>query len=85
MRWKDIFNKKYMQISLYVIITAVIIYILSLIATYSHIIFWVVMDKISWFIKVIKPITFGFAFAYLMDPVISFFERKYKKVKLPKF
>ena len=85
MRWKDIFNKKYMQISLYVIITAVIIYILSLIATYSHIIFWVVMDKISWFIKVIKPITFGFAFAYLMDPIVSFFERKYKKVKLPKF
>ena len=84
MKWKDKFNKKYMQISLYVIITAVIIYSLSLIAKNLPHIISVTMDKINWLIKVMKPVILGFVFAYLMDPIVSFFEQKYRKIKLIK-
>lgn len=85
MRWKDRINKKYMQISLYVIITAIIIYILSLVAKNAPIIINGGMDKLGWFFTVIKPIIIGFIFAYLMDPVVDFFERQYRKVKMKKY
>lgn len=81
MKWKDKINRKYMQISLYVIITAVIIYILSLLAKNAPTIIQGGMVKVSWFFEVIKPIVIGFIFAYLMDPVIDFFEDKYRKIK----
>ncbi len=81
MRWKDKVNKKYMQISLYVIITVIIIYLLSLILKNFWDITDVIMEKLNWVIRVIKPVILGFVFAYLMDPVINFFERKYIKLK----
>lgn len=81
MRWKDKINRNYMQISLYVIITAIIIYILSLVAKNAPTIMSEAMIKVSWFVKVIKPVIIGFIFAYLMDPVIDFFEDKYRKIK----
>lgn len=84
MKWKDKFNKKYMQISLYVIITAVIIYILTLIAKNAPIIVREIMERLSWLIKVIKPVIIGFAFAYLMEPAVSFFERKYSEIRMHK-
>ncbi len=82
MKWRDKFNKKYMQISLYVIITCVIIYSLSLIANNIPDITRQFMDIIGWILKVIKPVILGFVFAYLMDPVVSFFEGKFRKLKL---
>lgn len=82
MKFRDRFNRKYMQISLYVIITAVIIYILSLIAKNAPTILKELMAKVSWLLKVVKPIILGFVFAYLMDPVVSFFEAKFRKLKL---
>lgn len=77
-------NKKYMQISLYVIITAVIIYCLSLVANNIPMITRKVIEVLTWFLKVIKPVILGFVFAYLMDPVICFFEKKIKKSRLLK-
>ncbi len=82
MKLKDRFNRKYLQISLYVIFTAIIIYILSLIAKNAPLILSVLMDKLSWLLKVIKPIILGFVFAYLMEPVVGFFEEKFHKNKL---
>jgi len=84
MKWKDKFNKKYMQISLYVIITSVIIYSLTLVAKNAPSIVREIMEKVNWVIKVIKPLILGFAFAYIMDPVVSFFENKYRKIKMGK-
>ncbi len=81
MRWRDKFNKKYMQISLYVIITVVIIYSLSLILKNAPTITHEIMEKLGWIIRVTKPIILGFVFAYLMDPVVTAFEHKYKKLK----
>lgn len=84
MNWKDKFNKKYAQISLYVIITCVIIYCLSLIANNAPLLTRKLMNGIGWILRVIKPVILGFVFAYLMDPVVSFFERKIRKMKLLK-
>lgn len=81
MRWTDKLNKKYMQISLYVIITAVIIYSLSLVAKNAPMIFRELMERLSWLLRVIKPVIIGFAFAYLMDPVVTFLEKSYEKLK----
>lgn len=82
MKLGDRVNRKYMQISLYVIITAIIIYILSLIAKSAPVIIVYIMDKLSWLIRVIRPVILGFVFAYLLDPVVSFFEIKIGKFKL---
>lgn len=71
-----------MQISLYVIITAIIIYILSLIAKNAPTIFSDLMDKVSWLLKVVRPVILGFIFAYLMNPIVDFFEMKFFKYKL---
>lgn len=82
MKLKDRFNRKYMQISLYVIITAIIIYILSLIVKNAPLILIGLMGKLNWLLKVIKPIILGFVFAYLMEPLVSFFESRFLKFKL---
>lgn len=84
MNWKDKFNKKYAQISLYVIITCVIIYCLSLIATNAPLLTRKFMNAIGWILQVIKPVILGFVFAYLMEPVVSLFERKIRKTKFLK-
>jgi predicted PurR-regulated permease PerM len=81
MNWKDRINKKYMQISLYVIITVAIIYSLSLILKNAPQITHVLIEKLDWVIGVVKPIILGFIFAYLMDPVVNFFDEKYRKLK----
>lgn len=81
MNWKDRINKKYMQIALYVIFTVIIIYSLSLILKNAPAITKEVMVKVRWLLKVVKPVIFGFIFAYLMDPIVDFFENKYKKLK----
>ena len=84
MKIKDKINRKYLQISLYVIITAVIIYVLSLLAKNAPAIFDNLMGKLNWLIRVIRPVILGFIFAYLMDPLVNFFESKFLKLKLLK-
>ncbi|HHT89332.1 MAG TPA: AI-2E family transporter [Clostridiales bacterium] len=82
MKLKDKVNHGYIQISLYVIITAVIIYILSLLAKNAPAIFNNLMGKVNWLLRVIRPVILGFIFAYLMDPIVNFFESKFRKLKL---
>lgn len=85
MKWKDKLNKQYLQISLYVIITVVIIYALSLIVKNSHLLLKEIMERIKWLLQVSKPVILGFVFAYLMDPVVSLFERRYRRLKSTRF
>lgn len=82
MKLGDRFNRKYMQISLYVIFTAIIVYILSLIAKNAPTIFKELMEKVGWLLTVIRPVILGFVFAYLMEPVVNVFEAKFRKFKL---
>lgn len=81
MKWKDKINVKYMQISMYVIITVLIIYSLSLILKNLPDVMDEVMEKLNWVIGVIKPVIIGFAFAYIMDPMVNFFECRYQQLK----
>lgn len=81
MKWKDKLNKKYLQISLYVIGTVAIIYLLKIILDNAPHIVNVFLDKLNWIIRVIKPIIIGFVLAYILEPLICFFEEKYKKLK----
>lgn len=76
MKWNGNLNKKYTQISAYVIATAVIIYILSLVAKNAPAILGTVLEKVGWLVKVIKPIIIGFVIAYLFEPVVLFFEKR---------
>lgn len=82
MKFRDRFNGKYMQISLYVILTAIIIYILSLIAKNAPTILTDLMEKVNWIIRVIRPVILGFVFAYLLYPIVNFIEGKFHKFKL---
>lgn len=84
MKWRERFNKKYMQISLYVIITTVIITFLILIIWNAPLIASFLFDKVQWVIRVIRPVIIGFVFAYLMDPAVNFFERKFRKLTTKK-
>lgn len=84
MNLRDKLNRKYLQASIYVIVTAVIIYSLSLVAKNAPTILQMIMEKLNWLLRVIKPITLGFVFAYLLDPAVTFFENKYRKIKVYK-
>lgn len=81
MRLKNKMNRKYLQISLYVIITVVIIYFLKLLMDNSPVIIKSIVGKLSWLIKVIRPVIIGFVFAYLIQPIVDFFEAKYEKLR----
>lgn len=81
MKWKDKINKKYMQISLYAIITVLIIYSLSLILKNISDVTEIIYDKLNWAVKVLKPIIIGFVFAYIMDPLVDIFEKEFRKLK----
>lgn len=81
MKWKDKINQKYTQISIYVIITCLIIYILGVIITKMPDITQVVIEKLTWVMAVIKPVIIGFAFAYILNPVVDFFEKRYQALK----
>lgn len=81
MKWNGKLNKKYTQISAYVIATAVIIYILSLLAKNAPEIMASLLRKVGWLVKVVKPVIVGFVLAYLFEPVIRFFQRRLEKRK----
>jgi len=81
MKWNGNLNKKYTQISAYVIATAVIIYILSLLAKNAPVIFGYLIERVSWLVTVVKPIIIGFVIAYLFEPVVCFFENCLAKRK----
>lgn len=77
-------NKKYTQIAIYVVITCIVIYSLSLIANNITTIMTHIMARVGWLIKVIKPVILGFIIAYLFGPIVNFFQRQLGKVKVLK-
>lgn len=81
MNMKKKLDRKYMQISLYVIATCIAIYVLSLVAKNAPVILSGLMVKLGQFYRIIKPIVFGFIFAYILNGVVNFFEVKLKKLK----
>ena len=81
MKIKEKMNPRYTQISLYVIATCVIIYVLSLVARNYSAAFKVVTGQIKWILKVLRPLVFAFVFAYLLDPLCDFWQVKLENLK----
>lgn len=91
--WKDIntlkkpekpklglkWNKKYAEISLYVIGTCVVLYILYGILSHAGAFFGAVGDSLSWIGSILKPVIIGFIFAYLLYPLCEGVEDRLKK------
>jgi predicted PurR-regulated permease PerM len=84
MNWNNKLNKRFTLISMYVIVTCIIIYCLSLLAKNAPAILAVIMDKLKWVAKVAKPIVLAFVLAYIFDPLNDFFELQFKKIKIRK-
>ena len=76
MNWKKLFNFRYILISLYVLITALLLYCGS--RTIDHIpeIWGAVTGFFYWFRVVLHPLITGFALCYLLTPVVNFFEQR---------
>lgn len=81
MKFVNKLNKKYLQISLYVIFTCIVIYCLSLIADHALDIYKTLTSKLGTVLGVLKPIIIGFAFAYVLDGIVSIIERSLKNIK----
>ncbi|WP_310602065.1 AI-2E family transporter [Anaerosporobacter sp.] len=82
MKVKDKMNKQYTVLSIYVIVTCIIIYCLSLVASNAPTIIGSLLEKLNWILRVMKPILLAFVFAYLTEPIVNFIENHYKKWRI---
>ena len=74
-------NKKYTTISIYVIMTAAAIFLLGLVFEHATELLASIFQGAGWVLKVVKPVIIGFVMAYILDPVLDFFQRWIQKVK----
>lgn len=79
------FNKKYTTISLYVIFTVLIIFLLAYTATRIEDIFRYISGTLSYISHLLTPVIVGIVMAYILDPLVDMFEKLYKKVRILKF
>jgi len=84
MKLKDNLNPKYTQLSLYVIVTCIIIYILSRIADHMNVILTAIGNGLGWVFMILKPAAWGFFFAYFLAPAVDFCERHFSSLGIYK-
>lgn len=82
MKLKKHFNGKYMELSGYVILTCIVVYILSRIADHTGVILAAAGRGISWLSAIMRPVVIGFVVAYLLYPVLVRLEKLLKKIPL---
>lgn len=78
---KSQFNKKYTAISMYVILTALIIFILAYIITRLNVVFSGIHGVLSYIGNLLTPVFIGVVIAYILDPLVGVFEKMYRKMK----
>lgn len=81
MKVNKMINRKYLQISLYVIFTCVVIYVLGLIAANLTTVFSIVTTKIGQILTILQPVVIAFVIAYVLNSSVDYFEDKLKKIK----
>ncbi len=81
MKPKRHINKKYMDLSFYVVLTCIIIYILSRIADHAGDIAISIGRGIGWFSAIMKPVVIGFVIAYLFYPLLLKIEKLVGKIR----
>lgn len=74
-------NKNYLEISLYVIFTCIVIFILSRMTDKIGIITKTSLDVLNWIKTILKPVIVGFVIAYLLFPMLGKLEKLLRKVK----
>ncbi|MCI6795100.1 MAG: AI-2E family transporter [Lachnospiraceae bacterium] len=79
-RLRENLNHKYTQIAWYVVITAVILYILLKILDHLGEIGSAIGAGLGWMSVLLKPLVIGFAIAYLLYPLDNFFQRQLLKI-----
>ena len=62
-------NKQYTEISLYVIGTCVVLYVLYGILSYADNFFTAIGSSLAWIASILKPVVIGFIIAYLLYPL----------------
>lgn len=79
--FKDKINKKYFEISMYVIFTCVVIFLLSRFTDQLPLIAGTVGSVTKWILTIIKPVIIGFIIAYLLFPMLEKLEALLRKLK----
>ncbi len=84
MNVKKYLNPKYTAIARYVIATFLIIFLLIRFTDNIAAVFNSIMLGIRWLGKVLKPVVAGFALAYILQPVVCFLEKQFKRLPIYK-
>lgn len=75
-------NKRYFEISMYVIFTCIAIYLISKITDHTPFILKKLGDTFSWIGTILKPVVIGFVIAYLLFPMLEKVEGLLRKIKV---
>lgn len=81
---KSKLNKKYAAISAYVIVTAVIIFILARTTFQIESIFKAAAGALQYAGKLVVPVFIGFIMAYITNPMVNFIEKMLRKIRFLK-
>ena len=82
MKRKDLWNKKYLMISVYVLLTALLYHLGSRLVDHLEGLPSLWTKHFSWLSQVTSPLLLGFALAYLLSPLCSMLERFLGKIPL---
>ena len=79
--YKDKVNKKYFEISMYVIFTCIVIFLLSRFTDQLPTLAKTAGQVVSWVGAILKPVIIGFVIAYLLFPMLEKIESILRKIK----
>ena len=79
--FKDKINKKYFEISMYVIFTCIVIFLLSRFTDQLPVIAKTTGSALKWVGAILKPVIIGFIIAYLLFPMLERLESLLQKIK----
>ena len=79
--FKDKINKKYFEISMYVIFTCIVIFLLSRFTDQLPVIAKTTGSALKWVGTILKPVIIGFIIAYLLFPMLEKLESLLRKIK----
>ena len=79
--FKDKINKKYFEISTYVIFTCIVIFLLSRFTDQLPVIAKTTGSALKWVGAILKPVIIGFIIAYLLFPMLERLEGLLRKIK----
>ena len=79
--YKDKVNKKYLEISMYVIFTCIVIFLLSRVTDQLPTLAKTAGKVVSWVGAILKPVIIGFVIAYLLFPMLEKIESLLQKIK----